>query len=249
MAPVVAPRVVSAPAIYPTIIFIAGIQATTLVRVRNLTITDVLNEQPNTAALTVNLLPHVLPSPPFHPPSFDNVAFNTTPSPSIYPDVRRGQPIEIYSGGLSPDQLVFGGEIVSVQQIYEADVPKHVALHLSCIDYTRALNRRKVTKSYLTQSVTAIVLDLMASRLADGFTTTFVQANLPPIAIDFTFEDMNRALTRLANRIGAYWYIDYSKALHFFTDEPAEPPAPLVPGERFDDLRFETEERRVGKEC
>jgi len=245
MAPVVAPRVVSAPAIYPTIIFIAGIQATTLVRVRNLTITDVLNEQPNTAALTVNLLPHVLPSPPFHPPSFDNVAFNTTPSPSIYPDVRRGQPIEIYSGGLSPDQLVFGGEIVSVQQIYEADVPKHVALHLSCIDYTRALNRRKVTKSYLTQSVTAIVLDLMASRLADGFTTTFVQANLPPIAIDFTFEDMNRALTRLANRIGAYWYIDYSKALHFFTDEPAEPPAPLVPGERFDDLRFETDLSQV----
>jgi len=242
----VSPRLIPSPTGYPTIIFIAGIQATPLVRIKNLSITDVLNEQPNTASLTVNVVPHLLPSPPFHPPSFDNVAFNTAPSPSVYPNIRRGQPIEIYSGGASPEQLVFGGEIVTVQQIYEADVPANVAYHLSCIDHTRALNRRKVTKSYPTQSVTAIVLDLMASRLADGFTTQFVQAALPPIAIDFTFEDMNRALTRLANRIGAYWYVDYTKALHFFIDEPGNEPAPLEPGgERFDDLTFDDDLTQV----
>jgi len=183
--------------------------------------------------------------------------FNVGPTGNLnllYPDgaadalaqIRRGQPIEIYSGTLSADARLFAGEIVVVDQLYDLDRPALVAYHLSCIDYTRALNRRKVTKSYPTQSATAIVLDLMASRAADGFTTTYVAANLPAIAIDFTFEDMNRALTRLANRIGGYWYVDYTKALHFFLEEPDDAPAPLEPGGAcFEDLRFETDLTQV----
>jgi len=241
------PRLIPNPAGYPTYIFIAGIQATGLVRIAHVSITDVLNEQPNTASLTVSLTPHLPPSPPFNPTAFDTIAFNVTPAPAIYPAIRRGQPIEIYAGGQSTEHLVFAGVIVAVRQIYEAGIPANVAYHLSCTDHTRALNRRKVTKSYATQSVTTIVLDLMATFAAGGgFTTQFVAAGLPSIAIDFTFEEMNRALTRLANRIGAYWYLDYTKALHFFLEEPGDAPAPLVPGgERFADLQFETDLSQV----
>ena len=239
-------RLIPNPAGYPTYIVIAGIQATALVRMASVSITDVLNEQPNTAAMTVNLTPHAAPSPSFNPSAFDAGAFNVAPSTAVYPVIRRGQPIEVYSGGYSPEHLIFAGEIVSVRQVYDAQVPANVAYHLGCIDYTRALNRRKVTKSYRTESVTAIVLDLMASRLADGFTTQYVEQGLPSVAIDFTFEDMNRALTRLANRIGAYWYVDYTKALHFFVDEASDPPAPLEPyGEPFADLHFETDLSQV----
>ena len=231
---------------YPIHVYIAGMLASSLVRISHLTITDILNEQPNTATLRVNLTPHSPPTAPFYPPAFDPVAFVTTPLPLLYPAIRRGQPIQIYAGGQAAEQLVFAGEIVTVQQFYEADTPALVAYDLSCIDHTRALNRRKVTQSYLTQSATAIVLDLMASRLADGFTTAHVAPNLPAIAIDFTFEDMNRALTRLANRIGGYWYVDYVKDLHFFLSEPGDSPAPLVvDGEPFADLRYETDLSQV----
>jgi len=225
---------------------IGGLLASALVRVADLVITDVLNEQPNSATLTANLTPHAADTAAFYPPAFDPDAFVTTALPMIYPSIRRGQPIEIYAGTLSPDARLFAGEIVIVEQVYELDRPELVAYHLSCTDYTRALNRRKVTKSYPTQSVTAIVLDLMASRAADGFTTTFVTPNLPSVAIDFTFEDMNRALTRLANRIGGYWYVDYTKALHFFLEEPGDTPAPLEPGgEPFDDFRIESDLTQV----
>jgi len=230
----------------PIHVVIDGLLASALVRVADLVITDVLNEEPNTATLTANLTPHAPDTAAFDPPSFDPVAFVTTPVPTTYPSIRRGQPIEIYRGTLTPDARIFAGEIVVVQQLYDGDRPALVAYHLSCTDYTRALNRRKVTQSYGTQSATAIVLDLMASRLGDGFTTTFVAGGLPAVAIDFTFEDMNRALTRLANRIGGYWYVDYSKALHFFLEEPGDVPAPLEPGgECFADLQFETDLTQV----
>jgi hypothetical protein len=233
------------PAAAPIHVVIEGQLASALVRVADLVITDVINEEPNTATLTVNQTPHAPATAAFYPPAFDAAAFVTTPVPTRYPAIRRGQPIEISRGTMAPDARIFAGEIVVVQQVYEGDRPELVAYHLSCTDYTRALNRRKVTKSYPTQSATAIVLDLMASRAVDGFTTTFVAANLPAVAIDFTFEDMNRALTRLANRIGGYWYVDYVKALHFFLEEPGDVPAPLVPGERFADLRFETDLTQV----
>jgi hypothetical protein len=229
----------------PILVVIDGLLASALVRVADLVITDVLNEEPNTATLTVNQTPHAPGRAPFYPPAFDPIAFVTTPTPTSYPAIRRGQPIEIYGGTLTADALLFAGEIVIVQQFYELDRPVNVGYHLSCTDYTRALNRRKVMKSYPTQSATAIVLDLMASRAADGFTTTFVAPDLPAVAIDFTFEDMNRALTRLANRIGGYWYVDYTKALHFFLEEPGDPPAPLDGGDCFADLQVETDLTQV----
>jgi hypothetical protein len=240
-----APRLVPSPTGHPTYIVIDGIQASLLVRIRALTIDDVLNEQPNTARLTVNLVPHAPPAPPFNPAAF-TAAFMTTPSAAIYPTIRRGQPIEIYSGAFSADRLVFAGTIVTVRQFYDGERPELVGYYLGCTDFTRALNRRKVTKSYGTQSATAIVADLMSTRLADGFTTAHVAPGLPAVAIDFTFEDMNRALTRLANRIGGYWYVDYFKDLHFFLEEPYDPPAPLaLGGEPFDDLQFETDLTQV----
>lgn len=230
----------------PIHVVIGGLLASALVRVADLVITDVLNEEPNTATLTANLTPHAPDTAAFYPAAFDAGAFVTTPVPISYPAIRRGQPIEIYAGTLAPDARIFAGEIVVVQQLYDGERPELVAYHLSCTDYTRALNRRKVTASYPVQSATAIVLDLMATRAAAGFTTTYVAPNLPSVAIDFTFEDMNRALTRLANRIGGYWYVDYTKALHFFLEEPADTPAPLVPGgEPFDNLRFETDLTQV----
>jgi hypothetical protein len=227
----------------PTQILIAGVQATPLVRISNLTISDVLNEQPNTAALTVAQLPHLAPSAPFHPPSFHATAFVTTPTSITYPAIRRGQPIAITSSGAT----IFAGEIVTVQQFYELqrpNEPTHVAYHLQCTDHTRALNRRKVTKSYLTQSATAIVQDLIAS-FTSGFSAAAVAPNLPAVAIDFTFEELNRALTRLANRIGGYWYVDYDRILHFFITEAGDAPTPLGPGVAFSDLTFETDLSQV----
>lgn len=227
-------------------IVIGGLLVSPIVRMANLVITDVLNEQPNTAALTVNVEAHIPPSGAFDAGGFDAGGFSTEPVPWTLPTITVGQPIQIYEGGFDAASQLFGGSLVQVQQFYDLQNPENVGYHLSCTDHTRGLNRRKVSKSYATQSATAIVLDIMATRAADGFTTLHVAAGLPAVAIDFTFEDVNRALTRLANRIGGYWYVDYQKDLHFFLEEPDDAPAPLeADGEPFADLTTETDLSQV----
>jgi hypothetical protein len=75
-----------------------------------------------------------------------------------------------------------------------------------------------------------------------------VEAGLPSLSggITFTFEDVSRALSRIAEKIGAYWYVDYSATLHFWTGtEPGASPAPLVPGGRFADFKISADLSQV----
>ena len=179
-----------APAVVVTI---AGVTRTADTRRHNtaIAITDLLDQQPNTARLRVD---------------------GAKPA--------TGAEIKIGLGGVATlAELLFAGHIREVTQIYEGDKPANIAYDVSAIDYTWLLNRRKVIKYYPSQSATAVVLDLIAS-FTSGFTTTNVVAGLATIdAMTFTNEDMDDALTRIARAIGGYWYVDALKDLHFFLTE------------------------------
>jgi len=225
------------------IIWIGDTDVTQFARVGRVRIDDLLNDAPNTAALTVVLAPRIAApqTGPFARHAFDAGAFNTNDNrgPVIYPPtVNVGARILMWVNG-GADQI-FGGEITAREQYAEFDQPQHVRLDLTCIDFTRALNRRKVVKEYGQQSATAIVLDVIAL-YAPWISTANVQAGLGTITggITFTFEEVSRALSRIAEKIGAYWYVDYSGSLHFFIGTEAGPaPAPIVPGGRFSDLKI-----------
>jgi len=98
---------------------------------------------------------------------------------------------------------------------------------VSGVDYTWQLGFKKVTAFYAESSATAIAQSLITTyAAANGFTSRNVVAGLPTVSggITFTDEDLPNALTRLAARIGGYWYVDYVKDLHFFlTDTGANP--------------------------
>ena len=163
----------------------------------------------------------------------------------LSPPVVVGAPIGLFLNN-GTDQI-FGGEILTRDQYAEFDQPLNVRLDLTCTDYTRLLNRRKVEKDYGTASATAIVLDLIAN-FAPGIGVGAVEAGLPSVdgGITFTFEDVGRALSRIAEKIGAYWYVDYVATLHFFTGTEAGPtPDPLVPGGRFSDLKISADLSQV----
>ena len=234
------------------VVVIGGAIVTPFARVGRIRIDDVLNDAPNTAALTV-VFEQRYGAPetaPFAPPAFDAGAFATLDNRAPIlkpPPVQPGAPIQIYSGAPSPESQIFGGQIVTRDQYAELDVPKHVRFDLSCIDYTRRLNRRKVVKEYGQQSASAIVLDLVAT-YAPGITTANVVPALATVTggITFTFEEPSRALSRIAEKIGGYWYIDYQGDLHFFVDpEPFDEPDPLVPGADFADFRLSADLTQV----
>ena len=164
------------------LVYIGHRDLTHFARVGRIRIDDVLNDAPNTAALSVVLTPKLAPSftGPFAAPAFDAGAFNTADGPLVMttPTVAVGAPVGIFLNG-GADQI-FGGEVLTREQSAEYDRPlaSHVRLDLNCTDFTRRLNYRKVSKDYGTQSATAIVLDMIAS-FAPTIGTAAVQAGLP----------------------------------------------------------------------
>jgi hypothetical protein len=170
-------------------VYVNGVLATGA-RVTGATITDELNQEPNTASFNVS---------------------------GIVP--LAGQSIAIQCGDTDLTHELFGGRILAVNKTYEAQKPSRVIYACNAIDPTWLLNRRTVIKKYTSQSATAIALDLISS-FTSGVTTVHVATGLATIdEITFTNEDVTDALTRLCERIGGYWYIDYASDLHLFLSE------------------------------
>ena len=129
-----------------------------------------------------------------------------------------GQSIAVYKGEISASKQLFGGRLIETTAIYEKK-PANVAYDLRCIDPNWLLNRRKVLAYYVNQSATAIVVDI-SSRFCRGITTRAVAAGLPIVdAITFTNESPAECFTAICQRIGAYWYVDYTNDLHVFFNE------------------------------
>src|SRR4051812_14221450 len=165
---------------------INGVTHDTDVRIVGAEITDELNHEPNTVQLRCDGFT------PIH-----------------------GQDVKIYCADTNAEHQIFGGVILSVAQSYE-EKPANIAWDVNCIDYTWLLNRRKVIKKYTSQSATAIVQDLISS-FTSGFTSLNVTSGLATIdEITFTNDDVTDAITRVMERIGGYWYSDYSRDVHAF---------------------------------
>lgn len=117
----------------------------------------------------------------------------------------------LFTYGTSPTE--FRGRILSTNKIYELK-PANVAWDCQCISEEWLLNRRKVTKRYLSQSATTIIHDIITT-YTSGFSSSGVASGLPSLdEITFTNEDVTDCLDRICARIGEDWQLDYSKVLH-----------------------------------
>lgn len=179
---------------------IGGVEQRTNIGLDSLSITEGLDEVPNTCRFRV----------------YDSV-------PAV------GQTIVITLGSANGRRL-FGGHILTVEELIGGK-PSQVRADVSCVDFTWMLGFQKVTKRYTGWPVYVLVQDLIYTYAsANGFTAINVPQTLPGIdEITFTNEDLPEALTRLARRIGAYWYVDYYKDVHFFFEDPGQAPTPLTP--------------------
>lgn len=155
----------------------------------SLTITDALDETPNTCAFTIS---------------------------GFTPTV--GQEVIIALGSKNNSDRLFAGHILTVTQL-QATAVATVHYAVTAIDYTWLLQGRKVVKRYTNQSATAIITDLMTSFAPSGFTTTKVASGLATLDEFTVSgdEDIPGAISRVMKRIGGYWYVDYHKDVHAFT--------------------------------
>jgi len=131
----------------------------------------------------------------------------------------------------------FGGVIQQVQQVPQSGSGTAVQWTATATDGVHLLNRRRVTDIYGSQACDLIVKDII-STYTSGFTTQHVQQGLPSVDMTFTSETVSGALTRLANAVGGYWYLDAWYDLHFVVDEWMPLPSPVVEGGLHDPRDF-----------
>lgn len=149
-------------------------------------------------------------------PNFADVTF----LPGFTPDV--GQEIQVKR--VETGVYEFGGHVISRRQISQGE---QAYFRVRARDYTWQAGFLKVNGSF-TGTASAIGAALVAT-FAPGFSAAGIDAGLPLVegGIEFTEEDFNTALARLATRVGAYSRIDYTRTVYLFTEDPLEPPDPL----------------------
>jgi hypothetical protein len=166
------------------------------IRVDSVTMTDAINDEPNTLSFRLEGAAPV-----------------------------EGAAITVWVGPtLQNDSIFFAGQILSVQAVYES-LPRNLAYDVQAIDHTWLLKRRLVSAWYPAQSATATVLAIVRD-FAPGYVANHVVAGLPVIdEISFSNEDVPNAISRVMEAIGGYWYVDYGRSIHaFLTDtEQASP--------------------------
>jgi hypothetical protein len=187
-----APSQILAPFVPEVIIILGGVgEVQGHVRLDSLSLSDELNHEPNNVSFRIaGITPHA------------------------------GQDVQIFVGARAPEYQEFGGHILSVSQVCEAERPALVAWDVQGIDYTWILTRRKVLTQYANVSATIILAELIRDYTGGVIGNSFIDQNLPVIdAITFTNEDLPDAISRVMDRIGGYWYLDYQRQLHAFLVE------------------------------
>lgn len=151
---------------------------------QSMRIRDVINEQPNTAALVIR---------------------GSAP--------QSNQDIAIWLG--NPSNMLFAGTITNVSQGYDSKT-SNLLWSVDAIDYAYLLDRRRPVVVAADQSATTFVKSLITT-YSSGFTSLNVDGALPNVNIGFDgSKTLSRCLTDVANLIGAKWFVDYNKDIHFF---------------------------------
>lgn len=115
---------------------------------------------------------------------------------------------------LSVDGVIRFQGVVKEQDDSKNDVQR--TTRFRCVDNTDRLQRRLVAAVYENQTAKQILLDLV-SQFADWVDTSLVNDIGGAIeAIRFDYDTLGDAVQKLADIVGAYWYLDHEDKLHFF---------------------------------
>jgi hypothetical protein len=117
--------------------------------------------------------------------------------------------IVIYDGS----EKIFAGKVVEVSQAMAGS--KLPVVLVRCVDHTFEFDRLLASKTYESQTIQAIIADLVSS-YATGFTSVNANSTFVIEKIVFNQVPLSQCIRRLADIVRYDWYIDEDKAVHFF---------------------------------
>lgn len=89
---------------------------------------------------------------------------------------------------------------------------------LRCVDNTDKLQRRIVAKVYQNQTAKQMLLDLIANYASWVGMAAVEDVGGPVELLRFEYDTLATAIQKIADINGAYWYLDASDDLHFFSN-------------------------------
>lgn len=126
-----------------------------------------------------------------------------------------GQEIIIGLGNVT--NRLFAGNIIKVQERRATQAQQYAIYDLSCIDYTWQLDFKRVSAMSFTNVEASTIIGTMVSAFAPTFSTARVSSGMG--SIDFQSNDeelLSSAITRVMQKVGGYWYVDYDRVVHGF---------------------------------
>ena len=118
--------------------------------------------------------------------------------------------IEIYDGSTQ----IFGGKVLKVDEDVESG-GGGVVYVVTCVDHTYELDKKLASKTYTSQTIKAIITDLLSS-YASSFDADNVDSEFTIDKIVFNQVPISTCIKRLADIVRYDWYIDVNKSIHFF---------------------------------
>lgn len=162
-----------------------------------ISISDEINDSPNTCSLTVG----------------------GRDGQPIDPPPQAGQNVQVFLYGA----LIFGGTIQSAQVVHEEG--SDWKYHCSLTDYIWELNRRRPFATFTGVEAGSIIATLILD-YATSFNTTHVQAGMPTLTITFDgTQDLASCISAVMEKVEGWWYPDYERSIHAqITPSIVDPP-------------------------
>jgi hypothetical protein len=125
-------------------------------------------------------------------------------------------------------QLIFAGAIDNVDITTEPS-QSHTSISCSCTDHSYLLFRQKIKETYTNQTIGNIATSLVSNYLFhDGVRVGRVDVSTPIPVANAEWVSIFEFLSELATSVGAVFYIDYDKKLHFISTTVAPSGTPLT---------------------
>lgn len=170
-------------------ISINGVDRTSDVLIRSLSVEDVINDQINTCSFSlIDLSGNGIPE------TDDEVIIT-----------------------LNDGTKRFAGTITNIS-LSSKKVTGKVVATITCGDYTLLFDRNLVHRTYEDMTDKQIIDDIVTRYcVGSGITTTNVVEGVTIEQITFNYIQPSQALRKIAELTGRSWYIDYDKDIHYFT--------------------------------
>lgn len=133
-------------------------------------------------------------------------------------DITEGEEVIVFRKETesSTPTIWFAGFIEDVKPVEYYSGAKKFVYNVSCVDYTKWLDKTLAVKEYENKSAYEIIADLVE----DYATDFYIPEDLGTPYVDkikFNYKSIGECLKQIADLVNYFWYIDYEKTIHFFT--------------------------------